>query len=115
MMKMIDIPGGIGAKVLPGMLKVTEEACEVGQVISKIMAIGHIGQYWDGTNLHNSLEEEIGDLEATLEYIKAKNKLDRKAIKKRKKFKLEKFARWHKNVRAGRMPNDNGPKVQTSR
>lgn len=101
------IPGGIGSRTLPGVTKVMEEANETGQVLAKILAMNSIGVYWDGTNLAASLIEEIGDLEATLEYLKAKNKLDRKAIKKRKKLKLDKFARWHRNVRAGRAPNEN--------
>ena len=101
-----DIAGSIGALTLPGLTKVVEEMGELAQVLAKISAIQEIGRYWDGSNLGAMLIDEIGDVEATLEYLKQKNKLDRKAIKKRKKFKLEKFARWHSNVRAGRPPNE---------
>lgn len=106
---MLDPPFGIGSRIVPGTSKVIEEAGEVIQVLAKIQAIGYVGQYWDGTNLHDELENELGDLLATVEYLVAKNKLDRKKIKKRKQLKLEKFARWHKNVRAGRKPTDDGP------
>lgn len=106
---MSDTPFGIGSRIVPGAAKVIEEACEVGQVLAKVQGLGYIGQYWNGANLQTDLEDEIGDLEATLEYLKHHNKLDRKRIKKRKQAKLEKFAGWHKNVRAGRKPNDDGP------
>lgn len=110
-----DIAGGIGALVLPGLTKVGEEMGELAQVLAKISAIQEIGRYWDGSNLGAMLIDEIGDVEATLEYFKQKNKLDRKAIKKRKKFKLEKFARWHSNVRAGRPPNEDKASTDKAR
>ena len=106
----IDMPFGIGSRLLAGLAKVSEEMGEVTKVIGKIIGLGYMGQYWDGTNLQSELEDEIADVEATLEYLKKHNKLDRKKISKRKKFKLKKFARWHKNVRAGRKPNDDGIK-----
>lgn len=102
--------GSIGSFVVPGIIKVKEECGELIQVLAKVAAIGMIDRYWDGTKLNIKLIEEIGDVEATLEYLKAHNGLDREAIKARKKAKLKKFARWHKNVRAGRHPNDDGRK-----
>lgn len=102
--------GSIGSFTLPGLTKVGEECGELIQVLAKISAIGKISRYWDGTRLDIKLIEEIGDLEATLDYIKYHNGLDREAIKARKKLKNKKFARWHKNVRAGRDPNDDGKK-----
>lgn len=102
---LVTIPYGIGSAVLPGLSKVNEECFELGQAISKIQAMGFIGRYWDGTNLEKLLHEEIGDVEATLEYIKHHLALDRARIKARKKEKLKKFTKWHKNVRSGKAPN----------
>lgn len=106
---LVALPYGIGSAILPGLTKVNEECFELGQVISKIQAMGFIGRYWDGTDLSKLLLEEVGDVEATLEYIKHHLNLDRGKIKARKKDKLKKYARWHKNVRSGKAPNAKDP------
>jgi hypothetical protein len=89
----------IGSLVWPGLSKLNEECGENVQVIGKIMAFPRLGEFDlhpDGTNLTRRLEEELGDLQAAIDYVTAANDdLDNGAIQKRRERKLDLFLKWH--------------------
>lgn len=84
-------------RVWPGLGKVIEECGEVVQVAAKIIVNHGSTEYYDGSDLRSHLEDEIADLEATLEFLKSENGLDRWRIYNRKQSKLLKFHKWKAN------------------
>jgi|SRR4051812_38532072 len=102
--------GGIGQDDLPGLAKMVEENGEALQIIGKINQIGHDGFHWDGKKqtLRERLEDELADQMAAISFYCEVNELDMDKIDKRIKKKHKRFHRWHKNVLAGRDPNDDG-------
>lgn len=102
------IPYLIGSNKFAGISKIVEEAGEVLQVIGKLMGFGKFGIHWDGKPVKGSLEDEIADLLAAVDFAISKNKLSRKKIEARRREKLKKFQFWHKNIQSGRDPRDGG-------
>lgn len=91
-------PYSIGARVWPGLAKLSEECGELIQVLSKIIAIQGEESYdhWDGTNMITRLEEELGDVLAAMHYFGVENSaLNLDNIAKRKAMKVERFTFWH--------------------
>lgn len=88
-------PFAIGSNVWPGLAKLNEECCEVGQVIGKLMATGGAAEHWDGSNLHVRLEEEIADVMAATNFVVERNGLSHSAIIARVQAKLALFDKWH--------------------
>ena len=72
-----------------------EEAAEVQQVIGKLIATRGEEGYWDGSNLRERLEDEIGDLLAALEFVQRHCNLDTNRIDLQQEKKLEGFEVWH--------------------
>lgn len=89
-------PFSIGSDVLPGLSKLIEEAGEVIQVAGKIIAMGEMGEHFDGSNLKVRLENELGDLIAAIEFTKEVNYLDWPRIQERSFMKIRRFRSWHK-------------------
>lgn len=85
----------IGAEQYPGIAKLIEECAEVLQIAGKIQGIGHMGKHWDGSNLTERLQEEIGDVLAAIDYAIQHNELDQEFIQQRQKQKRELFEKWH--------------------
>ncbi len=86
----------IGGNVWPGLSKLIEECGEVGQVCGKI--IGNHGRldHWDGTNLADRLQDEMGDVLAAIEFVMQANPiLVRYIVEDRKAAKLKMFMEWH--------------------
>lgn len=103
-----DTPYLIGSDRMPGISKLIEEMHELGVELAKLMGQGRWKYRRDDRTLRRAIEEEIADVEATIEFFRTKNRLDRKFIEKRRKEKLKKFKRWHRNIQKGRDPNDDG-------
>lgn len=101
-------PYCIGSPIFPGLAKHIEESSEVAIIIAKIMGCGHMGLHWDGQNLKEELEKELGDQLATLKFLAEQNDLDYDKIFERSLVKLKIYRRWHRNVLAGRHPYDDG-------
>jgi NTP pyrophosphatase (non-canonical NTP hydrolase) len=85
----------IGDKEWPGISKLTEEAGEVLQVCGKLLATAGKIEHWDGTNLKERLEDELGDLQAAINFVVGWCGLDRNRIERRVIAKLTRFERWH--------------------
>lgn len=76
-----------------GLSKMIEEAGEVIQVGAKIITAGG-GVDWDGSDLTNRLQDELGDLMATIDFFLDTNpQVDYADIMDRRAKKLDKFRR----------------------
>lgn len=87
-------PMSIGARDLPGVAKLAEEAGEIAQVVGKLIATEGWAEHWDGSNLHDRLVEEVGDMLAAIQYFGWANE-NMAAIEARAGEKWERFRRWH--------------------
>lgn len=67
---MRDVTYELSCPEFPGLAKVVEESGELGQVFGKIMSCGGNRFYpWGNVDLGAKLDEEIGDLLATLTFM----------------------------------------------
>ena len=88
-------PYAIGQLHWPGISKLIEEAGEVLQVCGKLMGTGGKVQHWDGTNLKERLEEELGDLVAAARFVGENCGLDNHRIVEQARRKYDLFSEWH--------------------
>jgi NTP pyrophosphatase (non-canonical NTP hydrolase) len=88
----------IGADKWPGLSKLVEEAGEVLQVCGKLMGTFGSSDHWDGSDLKERLEQELGDLLAAIDFVLEANKevLNSVRIGERRREKLKLFRDWHK-------------------
>lgn len=85
---------GIGSDHWPGLGKLVEEMCELGELLGKM--IGSDGpDHWMG-DLIPRLQEEASDVLAALAFFCAINNLDKVAIDERANAKITLFMKWHK-------------------
>lgn len=79
------------------MTKLLEEMGELTQVIAKLMATGGDTDHWDGKgDLRDRLEEEMGDVLATLFFTMDINpEIRSHVVKQRADTKEQRFRRWH--------------------
>lgn len=85
----------IGSTKWPGISKLIEECGEVGQVCGKLIGTEGRAAHWDGTNLRERLEDEMGDVLAAIAFVTSKNALNHKRIAERQMEKLALFRKWH--------------------
>jgi NTP pyrophosphatase (non-canonical NTP hydrolase) len=90
-------PFSIGADVWPGLAKLMEECGEVVQVGGKLQGTGGAIHHWDGTNLKERLEDEMGDAQGAMMFVIAHCNLDGQRINRRAIAKLTQFDEWHLN------------------
>lgn len=86
----------LGSKIWPGLGKFFEEATEAVTVCAKLIATGGKVEYWEDIDLKDNLEDELGDLYATMHFLIKSNKLDNLKIMKRMEMKLKLYATWAK-------------------
>lgn len=86
----------IGDDEWPGISKLVEECGEVAQVCGKLMGTRGAATHYDGSNLKLRLEEELADLQAAINFVRAACALDADAIEARAIKKLTLFLQWHK-------------------
>lgn len=87
----------IGSRVWPGVSKLLEEMGEVGQVLGKLVGAGGEIHHWDGTNLKERLEDELGDALAAIIFVVRHCGLNVERITHRREIKLATFEDWHLN------------------
>lgn len=85
----------IGSSKWPGLSKLIEEMGEVQQVAGKIIATDGEVQHWDGTNLKERMELELGDLLAAIQFFATANTLSWHSINVQVESKLRLFHKWH--------------------
>lgn len=76
-------PYGIGSDTWPGLAMLAADAAEVVRVVRAIMGNGN-GNGPDAASLRESLQEELGDLRAAIDYVIGKNALDWDAVNRRR-------------------------------
>lgn len=77
-----------------GVAKLIEECGELLQVCGKRLASYHEDLHWDGTNLRERMEEEMGDVKAAIQFVTDKFGLNSAFIESRKFEKLRLFREW---------------------
>jgi hypothetical protein len=93
---MRDTGYDIGSTNWPGLAKVIEETAELQQVLAKLIATGGQPDYFDGTDLNDSLHCELADTLAAIWFFFHTNpQLDVEFIHGRANRKLHGFRRWH--------------------
>ena len=88
----------IGSDVWPGLSKLSEECGELIQVIGKIAAYPD-SPHPDGSDLRQRLMEEMADVAAAIEFVQITNweAFNPTAFTDRRRLKLGRFLRWHKD------------------
>ena len=85
-------PYSTGSDRWPGLSRLAEEAAEVLQIAGKIIGGGN-DIHDDVTDLRESLQDELGDLRAAIDYVVRKNGLDWDAINRRRDTKRALYER----------------------
>lgn len=88
-------PYSIGSDHWPGLSKLIEECGEVMQVAGKIIATNGVAGHWDGSDLRERLQDELGDLLAAVTFVGEINGLNQDAVFDRAEKKEALFRRWH--------------------
>jgi NTP pyrophosphatase (non-canonical NTP hydrolase) len=79
----------------PGLSKIIEETSELNTVIAKLMATEGNKEYWEGVNLLDSIEEELGDtLAAILFTLKHNADINNFYVLERMQKKLNLYEKW---------------------
>lgn len=104
---MADIPNdreppttkfAIGAQRWAGLSKVIEECGEVVQVAGKLLATYGETRHWEGPDLAQRLQDELGDLSAAVIFlVEHSPELNGDIISARAQYKLDLFEMWHTN------------------
>ena len=91
----------IGAATWGGISKLTEECGEVVQVCGKLLGSFGNPMHFDGTDLRDRLESELGDLLAAIDFVLFVNvgRLDAARVEARRRVKLATFMEWHSKRR----------------
>lgn len=82
------------ARSWPSLLKLTEEANELGVELMKLKAFPNGKHPGRRRSVILSTEDEIADVIGAINYMIDKERLDRKRIEKRAKAKYRKFSNW---------------------
>lgn len=77
-----------------GVVKLMEELNELGVVCAKRLAYWTTDDHPDGSNLKVRMEEEMGDVYASLQFVTENLGLDRAAIESRGQGKYTLFVEW---------------------
>lgn len=107
-------PYSTGSDRWPGLSRLAEEAAEVLQIAGKIIGGGN-DIHDDGTDLRESLQDELGDLRAAIDYIVRKNFLDWDAINRRRDTKRALYEREERRAAARTLADqDAGQRAEDS-
>jgi len=86
------VPYGIGSDTWPGLSKLAADAAQVAKVAAVIIGTGN-DTAQDSAVQRETLQEELGDLRAAIDYVIGKNALDWGAVNKRRDRKRSLYER----------------------
>jgi hypothetical protein len=86
------VPYGIGSDTWPGLSRLAADAAQVVRVACTIIGTGN-DTHQDAAVQRESLQEELGDLRAAIDYVIGKNALDWGAVNKRRDRKRSLYER----------------------
>jgi hypothetical protein len=86
------VPYGIGSDTWPGMSRLAADAARVASVARAIISTGNDTDQ-DEAAQRESLQEQLGDLRAAIDYVIGKNALDWAAVNKRRDRKRSLYER----------------------
>lgn len=93
-------PYCIGSPQWNGLSKLIEEAGEVVQVAGKIIGAEGETVHFDGSNLRERLESELGDLKAAIDFVINLNALRATVVERQRVKKLALFDQWNSGLQA---------------
>jgi hypothetical protein len=86
------VPYGIGSDTWPGLSRLAADAAQVANAASAIISTGNDTDQ-DAAVQRESLQEQLGDLRAAIDYVIGKNGLDWAAVNKRRDRKRSLYER----------------------
>jgi len=86
------VPYGIGSETWPGLSRLAADAAQVVRVACTIIGTGN-DTHQDAAVQRESLQEQLGDLRAAIDYVIGKNALDWGAVNKRRDRKRTQYER----------------------
>lgn len=86
------VPYGIGSDTWPGLSRLAADAAQVVRVACTIISTGN-DTHQDAAVQRESLQDELGDLRAAIDYVIGKNALDWAAVNKRRDRKRSLYER----------------------
>ena len=87
-----SVPYGIGSDTWPGMSRLAADAAQIASVARTIISTGNDTDQ-DETVQRESLQEQLGDLRAAIDYVIGKNALDWGAVNRRRDRKRSLYER----------------------
>ena len=88
-------PYGIGSDTWPGLATLAADAAQVVQAVSAIIASGDQAGP-DAAGLRDSLQDQLGELRAAIDYVISKNALDWTAVNRQRDRKRSRYERAHR-------------------
>ncbi len=94
-----------GGTVWPGLAKLAEESCEVGQVLAKLIQTGGDPQHWSGDMVAKLVEELPDQMAASAMFIELNPILHPFADRMRERYEAKRaqFREWHYDTLAARI------------
>jgi hypothetical protein len=86
------VPYGIGSDTWPGLSRLAADAAQVVRLACTIIGTGN-DTHQDAAVQRESLQEELGDLRAAIDYVIGKNALDWTAVNRRRDRKRTQYER----------------------
>lgn len=88
-------PFAIGSKVWPGLGMLVKTAGALSLEAGKLMSTGGLTYHWDGSNVKERIEEELGNMLAAIGFFLFANpSLNIEEIERRRLNMLDTFKRW---------------------
>lgn len=94
------VPYGIGSDTWPGLSRLAADAAQVARLAAAIIGTGN-DTHQDTAVQRESLQEQLGDLRAAIDYVIGKNALDWTAVNRRRDRKRTQYER---GIDEGRQP-----------
>lgn len=86
------------AKLIEEVGELQAELGQLVQVLGKKLAYWDADDHWDGSNLRERLQDEMGDVRAALDFVEERLRLDHEVIQARRRKKAALFDAWQEQI-----------------